>query len=162
MIDKFDVGDMIGSCELSASDSIIGATAGKSSYFFNARTRELLKEVKTAHDVSSVSLHAKTRRFVAGGSSDTWVRVYDFDEEKELEVYKGHHGSIWSVSFSPDGNLYATGSEDGTIKLVSLTTLLKLGTSELTINSGSTETPHMDSGDKWITIHILRDYRADG
>lgn len=117
LIEKFDVGDAIGSCELSASDSIVGATAGKSVYFFNARSRELVKEVKTAQGVSSVSLHAKTRRFVAGGSGDTWVRMYDFDEERELEVYKGHHGPIWSVSFSPDGNLYATGSEDGTIKL---------------------------------------------
>lgn len=35
----------------------------------------------------------------------------------ETDVHKGHHGPIWSISFSPDGKLYATGSEDGTIKM---------------------------------------------
>jgi len=85
--------------------------------FFDARSRRLLKSVATPYDVSSVGLHSDTRKFVAGGTSDTWVRIYDFDTEKELDVYKGHHGSIWSVAFSPDGKLYATGSEDGTIKL---------------------------------------------
>ena len=71
---------------------------------------------------------------MTGGGKDTWVRVWDFAQEKELgmtavdlecvswltlstEVLKGHHGPIWSTAFSPDGKIYATGSEDGTIKL---------------------------------------------
>lgn len=117
LIDKFAVDHPIGSCELSSGGNVLCATAGKSVYFFDARSRRLLKSVATQYDVSSVGLHSDTRKFVAGGTSDTWVRIYDFDTEQELDVYKGHHGSIWSVAFSPDGKLYATGSEDGTIKL---------------------------------------------
>jgi len=117
VIDKFAVEHPIGSCEVSSGGNFLCATAGKSVYFFDARSRRLLKSVATQYDITSVGLHSDTRKFVAGGTSDTWVRIYDFDTEKELDVYKGHHGSIWSVAFSPDGKLYATGSEDGTIKL---------------------------------------------
>ncbi|KAF8248174.1 WD40 repeat-like protein [Wilcoxina mikolae CBS 423.85] len=114
---EFAVSELIGSCELSPEGNLISATAGKSVYFFEVASRRLIKSMTTAYEVSSVALHQATRKFITGGSSDTWVRVYDYDTEQELEVYKGHHGSIWSVSFSPDGKLYATGSEDGTIKL---------------------------------------------
>ncbi|KAF9920989.1 hypothetical protein FBU30_009026 [Linnemannia zychae] len=107
----------IASMELSADGEYITSTTGKSVYFWDAQTYTLRKHIKTEYDVSAVSLHPNHTRFVAGGSSDLWVRIYDFDSGRELEVYKGHHGPVHTVSYSPDGELYATGSEDGTIRL---------------------------------------------
>jgi serine-threonine kinase receptor-associated protein len=116
----------LGSCELSNlvttpgyQDSILAVGAGNAAYFFSGTAPgHLIKSVKTPQDVASVAINYSENKFVVGGSgADTWVRVYSFDEEKELTVHKGHHGPVWSTSFSPDGKLYATGSEDGTIKL---------------------------------------------
>ncbi|KAF1988885.1 WD40 repeat-like protein [Aulographum hederae CBS 113979] len=130
-VGDYTVDGIVGSCELdtSATDGgissggVLSVAAGKTVYFFDgARPGELIKSVQTGNDVASVALHSGHRKFVTGGAGDTWVRVWDFDEEKELEMGKGHHGPIWSVSFSPDGKLYATGSEDGTVKLWKFTT----------------------------------------
>ena len=115
----------IGSCEmndLSAAvpyrDPVLSVAAGKSVYFFSGiNPGQLIKQIETPHDIASVAINAAERKFVTGGSGDTWVRIYSFDEEKELELHKGHHGPVWSVSFAPNGKLYATGSEDGTVKL---------------------------------------------
>ncbi|RVD82413.1 uncharacterized protein DFL_006840 [Arthrobotrys flagrans] len=117
IVSAYMVDEPLASCEFSTDGKILNVSAGKSVYFFDGVSGGLLKSVKTEYDCATVTLDAPTRKFVTGGSQDTWVRVYDFDSGKELEVNKGHHGHIWSASFSPDGNLYATGSEDGTIKL---------------------------------------------
>ena len=62
------------------------------------------------------TLHPDGTKFVAGGS-DLWVRVFDFATGEELECHKGHHGPIRCLRYAPDGKTYATGSEDGTIRI---------------------------------------------
>lgn len=70
--------------------------------------------IELPHPVTSASLHPFLRdRFVAGSALDPWVRVYDLDTGKEKEMYKGHHGPVLCASYSPDGEVYASGSEDG-------------------------------------------------
>lgn len=115
----FEVEGTLGSCELNSfSTPSLSVAAGKTAYFFSTTLPgQLLKKVETPYQIASVALHADGQKFVTGGNKDTWVRVYDVEEGKELDVHKGHHGPIWSVSFAPDGKLYATGSEDGTVKL---------------------------------------------
>ncbi|KAL1957745.1 hypothetical protein VTO42DRAFT_5588 [Malbranchea cinnamomea] len=121
---EFTVDGVIGSCELSCLSTlpndpgILSVAAGKSAYFFHGATPgRLLKKVDFSYELASVAVNNQAGRFVTGSTGDTWARVYDLDTDEELDIQKGHHGPIWSVSYSPDGKLYGTGSEDGTIKL---------------------------------------------
>eukprot|EP00536_Pseudo-nitzschia_multiseries_P001823 jgi/Psemu1/251040/estExt_Genewise1Plus.C_230165 len=101
---------------------ILSVAAGSMVYFFdisNPESYQLLKEYKMPihfREEGGCTLHPSGTRFVAGGS-DLWVRVFDFETGEELECHKGHHGPIRCVRFSPDGKSYASGSEDGTIRL---------------------------------------------
>ncbi|KAJ8607137.1 hypothetical protein MRB53_040490 [Persea americana] len=114
-----------GSCELNgglgdqhSTGSTVSVAAGKNIYFFDgARPGTLLKHIATDREVASVALNGAAKRFVTGSPNDTWVHVWDFDTGRELETGRGHHGPVWTTCFSPDGKLYATGSEDGTVKL---------------------------------------------
>lgn len=113
----------IGSCELNSgldgdAAGTVAVAAGKEVHFFSgARPAQLLKSIRTDREIASVALDGRARRFVTGSPSDTWVHVWDLDAEKDLETGRGHHGPVWTTAFSPDGKLYATGSEDGTVKL---------------------------------------------
>ena len=80
-------------------------------------------------------------KFIAGGE-DMWIHVFDFHTGEELSLWipvlslsiffyflsfidliyfsvcnKGHHGPVHCVRFAPGGESYASGSEDGTIRI---------------------------------------------
>lgn len=67
-------------------------------------------------EVHGAALSPDSSTFVTGGE-DFWAHVHDFNTGKELEVHKGHHGPVHCVRYSPDGEVFASGSEDGTIRL---------------------------------------------
>lgn len=97
---------------------VLAVAAGKTAYFWGgSRANQELKQMNFSHGIASVGLDLKGKKVVVGEEPGTWARVYNWEDGSELDVHKGHHGPIWSIAFSPDGNLYATGSEDGTIKM---------------------------------------------
>ncbi len=55
--------------------------------------------------------------YVAAGSLDKIVRVWDARTGYLLERLEGHKDSVYSVAFAPDGKTLVSGSLDKTLKL---------------------------------------------
>lgn len=108
VIQEFKTNGAIGSCEfhtsaapsqkpLGMSSGDIGGgmpvlciAAGRAVHFYGgAQARTLLKSVTLPYEAASVALHTQQRKFVVGGSQEnnTWARVYNYDDEKELGMY---------------------------------------------------------------------------
>ncbi|OQS01918.1 WD domain-containing protein [Thraustotheca clavata] len=116
-VDRAGVMDM----EASRGGQILTVAAGSKVYFFDTTSWTLVFDVSmpiTFTAEGGASLHPTLDRFIAGGS-DTWVRVFAYEggKGKELECHKGHHGPVRCLRYAPNGESFATGSEDGTIRV---------------------------------------------
>jgi WD40 repeat protein len=56
-------------------------------------------------------------RYLASGSEDMTIKLWDTATGKDIVTFKGHSGVVRSIAFSPDGKRLASGSWDKTIKL---------------------------------------------
>jgi serine-threonine kinase receptor-associated protein len=127
----------ITSMELSPQTGRLVVTSGNHVSFIPALpSSQPSHSLRLPYQPSSASVHPILQdRFVTGNLGDEWVRVHGMEGE-EREVLKGHHGPVHCVEYSPDGEMYASGSgehlktsmttfsfhliasiEDGTIRL---------------------------------------------
>lgn len=102
--------------ELSKDGKLLTVTYGALVTFWDVDKFELVKQFEIATKVNSASLHPEKAYFVCGGD-DFKTYKCDFETGQEIESFKGHFGPVHTMRFSPDGELYASGSEDGTLRL---------------------------------------------
>nr|XP_053635009.1 serine-threonine kinase receptor-associated protein-like [Cherax quadricarinatus] len=115
-IQKLEVAHNPTSMELSADGKTLTVAYGSKVAFLNPETLELHREVTVPTAVYSASLHPDRSVFICGGE-DFKMYKFDYNTNVEIESFKGHFGPVHCVRFSPDGELYASGSEDGTLRL---------------------------------------------
>lgn len=98
VIQEYEVHGEIGSCEFSnvepgvdiydlvgGGKPVLTVAAGHAVYFFGGlHARTLIKSVNMGYEAACVALHPSQKKFVTGSRSDTWVKVYDWDTEKEI------------------------------------------------------------------------------
>nr|CAD7266629.1 unnamed protein product [Timema shepardi] len=125
---KLDFNTIPSSLEVSRDGTTLTVTHGNIVSFWDAfsdcgcyclcrrSSLEKIREFTVPTQVNSASLHPDKTIFVCGGE-DLKMYKFDYTTGTEIESFKGHFGPIHCVRFSPDGELYASGSEDGTLRL---------------------------------------------
>jgi len=121
-IKRIDFEGSVNSIELSRDHSMLTIAAGNEVCFLETQSYQCIKRFSlgvieaNGYGVNSATLHPERKAFVAGGGN-FWVYVHDYETGKELQCNKGHHGPVYGVRFTPDGKTYASGGDDGTIRI---------------------------------------------
>jgi serine-threonine kinase receptor-associated protein len=133
---KISFDNPITSMELSSNTQRLVVTSGKMVAFIPAQPAETgtpAHSLNLPYAPSSASVHPIWQdRFVTGSTSDEWVRIHKINGE-ESELLKGHHGPVHCVEYSPDGEVYASGS--GGYKRIHLVVHVRLTISVLYLSS---------------------------
>ncbi|MBD1848208.1 PD40 domain-containing protein, partial [Cyanobacteria bacterium FACHB-63] len=65
----------------------------------------------------SIAFSPDGKRLAIVQSDQTTIALWDVEKQRMTQTLSGHTDTIWSLAFSPDGTLLASGSEDQTARL---------------------------------------------
>lgn len=117
---KLPLGSVTKSGELTSDGKFLTITASDSTVsVFDLVKMERVKQFNLPAHTESASLRYPQMDMMVTGGHDLTVRRFlvNGDAVEEVEANRGHHGPVWVLRFAPDGESYASGSDDGTIRL---------------------------------------------
>ncbi|XP_059280317.1 eukaryotic translation initiation factor 3 subunit I-like [Lycium ferocissimum] len=108
----------------------ITGSLDKSAKLWDIRTLTLIKNYTTERPVNAVAMSPLLNHVVLGGGQDASAvtttdhragkfeaKFYDKILTEEIGGVKGHFGPINALAFNPDGKSFASGGEDGYVRL---------------------------------------------
>ncbi|KAJ1799146.1 hypothetical protein LPJ59_002031 [Coemansia sp. RSA 2399] len=117
VVASLDAPGPIANVSLTGDGKLLSCAAGNRILVWDTDAFKVVKEMTVDYDVSVAAINPQRTRIVAGARSDLLIRVVDYETGALVDTHKGHHGPVHDACFNPDGNVYATGSEDGTVRL---------------------------------------------
>ena len=122
---QLNTGHTIMDYELNHIHNTIFTASGNKVHALDLNTLEIVKVYDMPSPLSfkeegGVTLSPDGSKFFTGGS-DLWLREFDVSSGELLRTFKGHHGPVRCLRYHPVGQMVASGSEDGTIRLWDLT-----------------------------------------
>ncbi|CAF0740896.1 unnamed protein product [Brachionus calyciflorus] len=115
-ISQLKFNDIPTSIEQSRDGQLLILSHGNCVELYKLENMEKIKSFSIPSHVSAVSINPDKSLFVCGSENFTLYK-YSIESGVELESFKGHFGPVHCIQFSPDGEVYASGSEDGTLRL---------------------------------------------
>jgi|Transcript_78761 serine-threonine kinase receptor-associated protein len=75
----------------------------------------MVRQYPFLEEVECAAIAPNGQLFALG--SKLKVKEYDKNSGNELQVHRGHHGPVFTVRYAPDSMAYASGSEDGMVRI---------------------------------------------